>query len=293
MRGNNNVRRLPQPTRLGQRLRDKHIQRGAADLAGLESIHQRVLVDGGAAADVDDPGVLGQQLEALGVEGVLGGVGAGQDHDEGVGLGEQLGELVLAVDLDAVAHALAAGDALDLGAEAAQVRGERLCDVAEAPDEDAGVAQGGEGAGGAVGLGPAEVAGPLVLELVVAHLVEAAGGVEEEAEGVLGDGVVVEAGAGGDGDLGGVEAGVEDVVRAGGEGLDPLEVLEAASGVLEVVGGVGPGHEDLGVGVLLGDGRLDVVRDELHGEALQGLDVELKGSRVEELHGGGGIWGWV
>lgn len=235
--------------------------------------------------------MVGEELKALVVEGVVCGVGAGEDHDEGVGLGEELGEVVLGVDLDAVTDAGGAGDALDVGAEEGEAGGEGLGDVAKAPDEDAGVAEGGEAALGTVGLGPAEVLGPLGLELVVAHLVEAAGGVEEEAEGVLGDGVVVEAGAGGDDDLGGVEAGVEYVVGAGGQGLDPADVGEVGLGVLEVLGRVGPGDEDVGVVVLSRDGgSLDVVRGESYGEALEEGGVEHQGRGVKKLHVDAGRW---
>jgi hypothetical protein len=101
---------------------------------------------------------------------------------------------------------------------------------------------------------------PLRLELVVAHLVEAACAAEEETEGMLGDGVVVQTDAGGDDDLGSIEAGAQDVVGAGGERLDPFQVLEALGGIFEVVGCVGPGYEDVGVYVLFGNGRLDIIR---------------------------------
>lgn len=135
---------------------------------------------------------------------------------------------------------------------------------------------------------------PLRLELVIAHFVESAGAAEEEAEGVLGDGVIVETDAGGDGDLGGVESRAEDVVGACGEGLDPAQVLHAAGGIVQVVGAVGPGDKDLGVDKLLRDWCLNVVGVEGDGEALEALDVELDGGWVEELHlgGCGGVRWW-
>ena len=130
-------------------------------------------------------------------------------------------------------------------------RGESFGNVSEAPDQDAGVTEGGESVGRAIGLGTAEVAGPLALELVIPHLVKPAGGIEKETKGVLGDGVVVETGAGGDGDLGGVEAGAENVIGTGGERLDPAQLGQTVDGIFEVVGGVGPGDEDLSVDVFL------------------------------------------
>jgi hypothetical protein len=96
--------------------------------------------------------------------------------------------------------------------------------------------------------------------LVVAHLEEAAGGGEQEAESVLGDGVVVETDASGNCDLRGVKSSVQNVIRAGCEGLNPFYVLQALSGVLEVIGRVGPGDEDVGINVLFGDRRLDIIR---------------------------------
>ena len=133
------------------------------------------------------------------------------------------------------------------------------------------------------------MAGPLALELIIPHLIEPAGGIEKETEGVLGDGTVVEAGTSGDSDLGSVEAGVEDVIGTGGEGLDPTELGQAADGIFEVIGGVGPGDEDLCVDMLLGDRSLDVVGLEGDGrESLHLGNVKLERSGVEELHFGGG-----
>lgn len=154
------------------------------------------------------------------------------------------------------------------------MRRERLGDVAVAPDEDVGVAQGGEAVLGAVGLGPAEVRGPLALHLVVAHLVEAAGGGEQEAEGVLGHGAVVQSRARGDED-GRREAGGQNIVGARGEGLDPAQLRHAPCGVLEATAVVGPRHEDLGVDQVLGDRALGVVGVQGDAEAFEARDVEL------------------
>lgn len=283
------VPRLVQPRVGGQGLLDEDVEGGAADLALVQGVGECVLVDGRAAADVDDPGVAGQELQTLGVEGVLGALGTGEDHDERVGAGEQLGQAVLGVDLDAVADAGGPRDAADGGAPGGQVRREGLGDVAVAPDEDVGVAQGGEAVPGTVGLGAAEVRGPPALDLVVAHLVEAAGGGEQEAEGVLGDGAVVQARAGGDDDGRG-EAGREHVVGAGGEGLDPAQLRHAPRGVLEAGAVVGPGHEDLGIDQVLGDDALGVVGVQGDAEPLEARDVELQRRRVEELHDGRAIF---
>lgn len=286
MRADDAVGRLVEAGGGGQGLGDEDVEGGAADLALLERVGQRVLVDRRAAPHVDDPGVLGQQREPLGVEGVLGALGPRQDHDEGVGLRQELGQPVLAVDLDAVAHAGAPRDAAHGGAPGRDVGRERLGDVAVAPDQHVRVAQRREAVPRAVGLRAAEVRRPLALHLEVAHLVEAARGVEQQAQRVLGDGAVVQARAGGHDD-GGREAGRQHVVGAGGERLDPAQVLQALRGVLEVGGAVGPGHEHLGISMLLGDGALDVIGLQGHAEALQTRDVELQGRWVEQLHDGG------
>ena len=133
---------------------------------------------------------------------------------------------------------------------------------------------------------------PFALELVIPHFVEATGAVEQEAEGMFSDGVIVETGTGADCDFGGVEAGVEDVVGTGGEGLDPAEVLHVCGGVFEVVGGVCPCDEELGVEEVVGDGLGDVVGVEGDGEAVDAGDVEFERGWVEELHGGGGGGGF-
>lgn len=275
MGADNGIGRLPERRPGRQRLRLEDVEGGAANLALLERRGQRVLVDRGATAHVDNPRVPGELLQPLGVQGVPRALRAGEDHDEGVGLGQQLGEAVLAVDLDAVADAGGARQAAHLGAEEPQGRRQRLRDVAVAPDEDARVAERGEAVLGPVGLRAPQVLRPLPLQLVVAHLVEPARPVEEEAQGVLGHGAVVEAGPRGYFHRR-REAGVQDVVRPRCEGLDPAQLRQPLGGVGEVLGAVGPGHEDLGVGVLLGDGRLDVIRVQGGREALEALDVELE-----------------
>lgn len=275
---------LPQPGVFRQRLLREDVEGGAPNLPPDQRVVQRVLVDARPAAHVDHPRVPGQQGQPLLAERVLGALVAGQDHDQRVGGPEDIGNLVLADDLESVPDARPRRDAPDGGAQGDEPGRQLLGDVAEAPDGDAGVPQGGEAVGGPVGLGPAEVLGPDRAGLEVAHLVEAAGGVEEHAEGVLSDGVVVQAGPRAQGD-GGVEAGGEYVVGAGGAGLDPFEILHAAGGVLEVGRGVGPDDEEFGVDEGLWDDLLDVVGVDGHGEALDRFDVEDEGV-VSRLRGG-------
>lgn len=283
MRRNHHIGGLPKPTPRRQRLDLEHIQRRASNLALLQRIRQRILVHRRSSTDVDHPRVLGQQLQPLGVERVSGRFRTRQDQDQGVRLGEQLRQAVLGVDLHAVAHARAARHAFHVGAQADQVRGEGFGDVAEAPDEHARVAQRGECPRGSVRLGAAEVLRPFALQLIIAHLEEPPRGREEETEGVLGDGEVVQAGARGDFDPGGVEAGRQDVVGARGEGLDPAEVREAGRGVFEVLGRVCPGDENVGVGVFIGDELLDVVGLQVDREAVDAGHVEDERRWVEEL----------
>lgn len=199
------------------------------------------------------------------------------------------------MDCDSVADACVAGETGHVRSESGEVGSESFGDIAETPDQDVRVAESGEGALGSVGLGASEVSGPFSLGLEVAHFMEFAGGSEEEAESVLCDCSVVEAGAGGDCDVFRIEAGAQDIIGACSERLDPFELLQVRSGVLEVCGGVGPGDENGGVVVLGGDFLCDVVGDEVDGEALQALHVEGKGGWVEELHlvcvlvGSGGV----
>ena len=165
------------------------------------------------------------------------------------------------------------------------MRCQRLGDVAVAPDEDVGVAEGSKAVLGAVGLGAAEVSRPLPLHLVVAHLIEAPRGDQQQTEGVLGDGAVVAPRARRHNHIG-REAGRQHVVGPGGKRLDPAEVLHAARGVLQVLGAVGPGDEDLGVDQVLGDHGLDVIGVQRGAEALEAGDVELERGWVEKLHDG-------
>lgn len=233
MRADDTVVDFPQLRVTRQRLLVKHIERGPANLVFRQRLEQGLLVDAAATADIDDPCVVGQLSQPLLVQRVLGALIAGQDHDQRVRRLEHLGQLVLAVDLVAVAHAGLPGHPAHGGAKGDEPGRELLGDVAKAPDGDGGVAQGGELVAGAVGLRAAQVLGPLALQLVVAHLVESPGRGQEEAQGVLGDGVVVEPGAGADMD-GRVKASGEDVVGPGGAGLDPFEILHALGGVGEV-----------------------------------------------------------
>ncbi|KAI6749972.1 hypothetical protein HG531_007237 [Fusarium graminearum] len=193
-------------------------------------INKRILIHRCTPPHVDDPRVLGQLLETLSVENVARGIGSGEDHNQCIGLGEKLVEIVLGVDLNTVANTLLTSDTSDLGAETDELRGEALCDVAETPDEHARITKRCESILGSIWLRTTEVTWPFALELVITHLVEATSGVN-----------------------------AENVVGARSEGLDPLKLCEALCGVLEVIGRVCPGNEDLGVDVLFWDGLLDVV----------------------------------
>lgn len=284
MRTDNRIRCLPVGRVSGQRLRDKDIERGAANVTLLERRNQCVVIDRRSAPDVHDPRMFGQHLQSLRVQHILGVFRARQDHDQRIRGAQQLRQFVLGVDLDALTHTGVSGHALDVGAQGRQPGRQGLCDVAEPPDQDIGVLQRREFARGPVRLRSAQVAGPFALELEVAHLEEAARRVQKQSQSVLGDGVVVQAGARADGHFRSVEARAENVIRSCGEGLDPVEVLETFGFLFELRDRVAPCYQDLGVGVLVGNVAFDVVWDKGHVEAFQALGVEGDGRWIEELH---------
>ena len=82
----NKIRRLPELAWLRKRLCLEHIKGGTTDPLLYKSIVEGILINGGATSDVDDPRVLGEELQPLGVESMLRGWVAGEDHDKSVGL---------------------------------------------------------------------------------------------------------------------------------------------------------------------------------------------------------------
>lgn len=74
MRAQNDILLLIQRRATRQRLRFENIQGCAADFTIAQRGIESSFVDGGAAADVHDPSVAGEEFQALGVEGVFGRV---------------------------------------------------------------------------------------------------------------------------------------------------------------------------------------------------------------------------
>ena len=68
MRAQQHARVLPQPRLDGQRLDGGDVERGEADPASIERVEQRVLVDDGAAADVDEDRVVAHRAEHVGAD---------------------------------------------------------------------------------------------------------------------------------------------------------------------------------------------------------------------------------
>jgi hypothetical protein len=92
--------------------------------------------------------------------------------------------------------------------------------------------------------------------------VEPARGGEGQAQRVLGDGHVVQAGPAGDDDLR-REAGREHRVRAGREALHPPQPGQPLGRVAQLPGRVAPHHQRLGVRVHVGNRLVDGVHDAL------------------------------
>ena len=110
----------------------------------LQRISQCLLINSRATSNIDDPGVLWHESQAIRVECILGRVGSWEDHDEDVSLGKESRESILGEDFDAVANTGMTGYTLNFCAEESQARGEALCDISKAPHENFGIPQGRE-----------------------------------------------------------------------------------------------------------------------------------------------------
>lgn len=132
---------FPQRVLTGQRLRVGHIERRAANLARLEGVHERRLVDDGATGNIHkewgSAGGPAQDVELLLSKQTVGGLGQGEAEHEHVEVGG--GEEGVQVG---------PGGAVGPG------RGEEALRVAEAWDVEGAVAAGGRGGsrGGGVGV---------------------------------------------------------------------------------------------------------------------------------------------
>nr|WP_246631266.1 hypothetical protein [Pseudonocardia nigra] len=99
VRGDQHVPACPQRVVGGQRLGLEHVERRAGEPARLQRRHERVEVDGGAAADVDEERRRRAPAQPGGVEQALGlrGLRDGDHHD--VGAGKLLVQRIGGVDL--------------------------------------------------------------------------------------------------------------------------------------------------------------------------------------------------
>ena len=189
----------------GQRLRHDHVERHAGEPPGVERVAERLLVDGGSAADVHDEGAVGQQRDALAREDAHGLRRGGQRHHKDIRFGQDAVQLRDGMDggerrvggSDRAAHA---GDAR--GMEGLRAAGKLRADVARAEHGDARAMQRADTAGERF---PAAVADDLGILHLAAQQHQAdhdemlgdggavgAGGVGEQAVGVLIDTLVAE-----------------------------------------------------------------------------------------------------
>ena len=195
--------------------------------------------------------MIGQRREDLCVHGVAGRVGGGEDVDEDVGPGQGREHVASAITRSPPGCRVM-GCSAHLGAEALQHRGEGLPDAAEAPDQHARAEQRGEASLGVQGLQAAELVAPLVALLGGGRLEQAPHEGEQQCERVLAHRRGVQARTGRDHHLGG-EAGGEDPLDPGGEGLHQAQLPQLLGGGGEVGAGGAPDHERGGVVVLGGD----------------------------------------
>lgn len=94
MGSNQHIGVFPKAVPLGKGLRVGDIQPGGADFAGVQRLTEGLGVDGGPPPDVDDQDAILAAGEGVGIENLpcFGGVGKGED--QGVGLGQDLFQLV-------------------------------------------------------------------------------------------------------------------------------------------------------------------------------------------------------
>ena len=221
----------------GERLGVGDVEPGGGDVAGAQAVHQRVGVEYGAAADVDDHHAVLHQPHAAGVEQVfrIGRAGQADEHD--VGCGQQRVKAVVAGVECFVGVKRCAG--VQLIAQHARAHcpadaGGVVADVAGAQDRHGlavDVAQHGEGA-------------PLLLLHVVHGRADAVQHRHQQRDDVLAHSVGIHARAVGDGESTAVAAVhlVDVAVDAGGDGVDILNVLRLRN--LRLVAVV---HQDLGL----------------------------------------------
>ncbi len=189
-------------------------------------------------------------------------VDVGEDFVDGIG-GEQFFYL----------RRLGAGPPVrgdDFGVEGAEDFGQAAAVAAEADDADAGAVQ--------VAGGAADEFAFLLGSEVGGEAAQEGGG---EGDGVVGHLVGEDAGGAGDGDVRLDHGRDQDVVQAGGGGLDPVQTLAAADFV-PGDGDFGMAAENVGVEQLFGDVFLAGVDDFITGGVFRDLSDVVRLDRVAE-----------
>ena len=122
-----------------QRFRHDDIERRTGEVPGIQRFDQRVLIDGRAAANVDDVSAFREQRHAVCIQDVHRVAHRGERHEEKVSLGQELIELRDGMNgVKVRVRAAAAADAGQArGMERAHAAGKFRADVARAKARDA------------------------------------------------------------------------------------------------------------------------------------------------------------
>ena len=154
-----------------------HVQAGSADLAGADALDERLGVDEAATCGVDEDHAVLHLVDGVGVDHVAVAVEQRTVQGDEVGAAKQL------IELDILDHALEGGVLVDVIAEDLHAKA-----VADADHGGADLA-GADDAGGLAVEVDAEEAleGEVILADAGVALVDAAGGAEAQADGLLCD----------------------------------------------------------------------------------------------------------
>ena len=183
VRGHDDIVHLPEGVIAGEGLFREDVHAGTGDFFLREGVNEGCFIDDGGAGDIDEEGGSLHEGEFLLPEEVIRLWCRREGGDDDVSLREDFGELVFEVDMVGehfCREVFLYGE--DAGLEDFRSLGDGAADAAEAYDED-GLAEEGVAAG----------AYPFMGALVADGVWDAAHPCEEQGEGVLGDGAVVDA----------------------------------------------------------------------------------------------------
>ena len=183
VRGHDDIVHLPEGVIAGEGLFREDVHAGTGDLFLREGVNEGGFIDDGGAGDIDEEGGSLHEGEFLLSEEMICLGRRREGGDDDVGLREDFGELVFEIDMVSehfCREVFLYGE--DAGLEDFCSLGDGAADAAEAYDED-GLAEEGVAAG----------AYPFMGALVADGVGDAAHPCEEQGEGVLGDGAVVDA----------------------------------------------------------------------------------------------------